>query len=198
MSSQGRAGRYAVGIGSGAAAGAAAGTSIVPGWGTLIGGVVGAAGGAIGAGVNEGKISDAEKRMGTAQERERKAVLIEVLRNQAARQGYDTSAIDATLARKGVDIRQAEENRQWNLQQQTLDPNAFVGMAINGTRAAGGVYKSLNQPAAGPDIPTLQDPGAEQFAQSNQPFQLGTPQALQEDDEYALDPRRFQLGGGFR
>lgn len=198
MSSQGRAGRYAVGIGSGAAAGAAAGTSIVPGWGTLIGGVVGAAGGAIGAGVNEGKISDAEKRRDVGRGREKKEILLEVLRDQAAKYGYDTRAMDTAAQMRGIDYRNREEDRQWNLQQQTLDPNAFVGMAVNGTKAASGIYNGLNTPNPGPDIPTLQNPGAEQFIQSNQPFQLGIPQAAQEGDEYALDPRRFQLGGGFR
>jgi hypothetical protein len=162
-----------------------------------VGGVVGGVGGAIGTGVNEGKISDAEKRRDVGRAREKKEVLLEVLRDQAAKYGYDTRAMDTAAQMRGIDYRNREEDRQWNLQQQTLDPNAFVGMAINGTRAANGIYNAANKPSAGPDIPTLQNPGSEQFAQSNQPFQLGTPQALQED-EYALDPNRYRLTGGFR
>jgi hypothetical protein len=194
MSSKGRAGRYAVGIGSGAAAGAAAGTSILPGWGSLIGGAVGAIGGAIGTGVNEGYLSDQDKRLKAQQDREKKAVLLDLLRNEAQQYGAPTGATDTALEMQGLNRDIAEQNRQVDLSRR-LDPNAFVGMATNATRAAGGIYNAANQPSPGPNIPTLENPGAYQYLGQDQQFQLQGPRT---DDEYALDPSRFGVNRGFR
>lgn len=198
MSSKGRAGRYAVGIGSGAAAGAAAGSSVLPGWGTLIGGVVGGVGGAIGAGVNEGNISDADAKLREQQQRERDMAITMIRRRRAQELGADTRRLDYMLADEAMDTRHLAERKAFDDATTTLDPNAFVGMAVNGTRAAGSIYDSMNKPSMGGGVPTLNDPGQYTSLNSGSAYQLDKPQLLQDDDQYSLDPRRFSLTGGFR
>lgn len=198
MSSKGRAGRYAVGIGSGLAAGAATGASIGGPWGALIGGAVGGIGGAIGAGVNEGNISDADAQLREQQQRERDMAVTMIRRRRAQELGADTRRLDYALADAGMDTRHLAERKAFDEATTTLDPNAFVGMAVNGTRAAGSVYDSMNKPSMGGGVPTLNDPGQYTSLNSGSAYQLDKPPLLQDDDPYALDPRRFSLTGGFR
>lgn len=161
-----KAANYGVGIGTGAASGAALGTSIVPGWGTLIGGVLGAGAGAIGAAAQNGAEDTQRAKLAELQARERKQLVLQLLGQQAREYGADTGVADVLMAKQGMDRGQAEERRQMALAQQ-LDPNAFVGMAAAGAKAAGGLYKAANQPAMSqptqisgiPSYATLQNQG---------------------------------------
>lgn len=143
MASRGQ--NYAVGIGSGAAAGAASGTAILPGWGTLIGGVVGAGAGAIGAAVKSNDEDAQRDKLSAQQARERQLALVRLLRDRAAADGADTTALDSSLEDEGISYNQNLQNKQLALQQR-LDPNAFVGMAQNLARTSGGIYRAANQP----------------------------------------------------
>lgn len=188
MSSKGRAGRYAVGIGGGLAAGAATGASIGGPWGAVIGGVVGGAAGAIGTGINEGNIADKERELREGQADEKKQAMIQFLLANARRNGVDTSGTEAQLALRGMDMRHGEEQQMF---QDSLepDPNAFVGMGVNAARAAQSSYNYANRPQTGTSVPTIENPGR---------YQLAQPQLLQEPDEYPLDSSRYRLTGGFR
>lgn len=139
---------YAVGIGTGAAGGAAVGSSILPGWGTAIGAGVGAIGGAI-----EGAFANSEEGKQKAvleaqQQRRKKEILYNVLRNQAQQYGAwgDTSLGDTIMAEKDANWQNASENSQFAAQHR-IGPNAFVGMAQNGLAAAGRTYNGLSQPS---------------------------------------------------
>ena len=164
--------RYAVGIGTGAASGAALGSSILPGWGTAIGAALGAGAGAIGAATGN---SDEEKRRRLIEEqraREKKMVLLELLRNQAVQNGYDPTLLDTTIKMKGLDYQNALEDRAY-ANANRLDPNAFVQMAQQGALAARGIYNGFNQ------APAVAAP-----ATSNQ-FQLTPMQGSLLDEDYA-------------
>jgi hypothetical protein len=190
-----KAARYGVDIGTGAASGAATGATIGGPWGALIGGVVGGGAGAVTAAIGNADEDRAKRRMLQQQARERKLALIKLLGEQAREYGADTGVADTMLERRGLDIGQYNERKQFTLDHQ-IDPNAFVGMATAGTKAAGGIYKAVNapqmtQPTSVPSMPaypSLQNPGA---------YQLQDPQ-LPQGDEYALDPNRYRLSGGFQ
>lgn len=175
-----KAGRYGINIGTGAASGAALGTSILPGWGTAIGGVLGAGAGAISAAVQNGDEDDERDKLKEQQAQELRHAQIMFLRNQALKYGGDTTLIDAGMAREGMDMRNAAQDEQFE-RQHDIDPNAFVSMATNGARAAGGIYKAANAPQAQQplqltEIPTLQDPG--QYS------------------DYQIDPERMRYARG--
>lgn len=208
MGSKGRGGRYAVGIGSGAAAGASLGTTILPGWGTLIGGVLGAGAGAIGAGINEGNIADEDKALKEQQALRKKQIALAMLRKQAQMFGADTSGVDATLAARGL-LEQEQLEQQQLAATRELQPDAFVGMAQNLGNAAAGVYRGFKT-----DVPSIDDgqygvtqgfdqavntavqPGAYTM---QQPRLAAGPNVDPYDQGYnSLDPSRFRLRGGFR
>lgn len=204
MSSKGRGGRYAVGIGGGLAAGAATGASIGGPWGAVIGGAIGAGAGAIGTGINEGNISDEEEKLREGQADEKKQAMLQFLLANARRNGIDTSGTEAQLALRGMDLRHGEEQQMF---QDSLepDPNAFVGMGTNLARAAQSSYNYQNRPQTGPSVPTIEKPGP--YGNGNPPrfettgadpanFQLGT--LAETPDDYTLDARRYRLSGGFR
>lgn len=137
--------RYAVGIGTGAASGASLGTSILPGWGTLIGGVLGAGAGAIGAAAGN---SDEAKRRQLIEEqraREKKMLVLEILRKQAVENGYDPTLLDVTMKKKGMDYQHMLEDRAY-ANANRLDANAFVPMAMAGAQTAAGLYKGFQTP----------------------------------------------------
>jgi len=165
-----KAANYGVGIGTGAAAGAATGASIGGPWGALIGGVVGGGAGAIGAAVKNSDEDKQRRKLAELQARERKQLVLQLLGAQARAYGADTGVADVLMEKQGMDRGQAEERRQMALAQQ-LDPNAFVGMAQAGARAAGTLYKqgqqqqpSMTQPTQIQGIPsyaTLQNQGGD-------------------------------------
>lgn len=208
MSSKGRGGRYAVGIGSGAAAGASLGTSILPGWGTLVGGLVGAGAGAIGAGINEGNIADEDRELREQQALRKKQIALAMLRKQAQMYGMDTSGADASLAAKGL-LEQEELERQQLAATRELQPDAFVGMAQNLGNTAAGVYRGFKTNVPSIDdgtygvtqgfdeaVNTATQPGAYTMAQ---PQLVSGPNVDPYDQGYnSLDPSRFRLRGGFR
>lgn len=208
MSSKGRGGRYAVGIGSGAAAGASLGTSILPGWGTLIGGVVGAGAGAIGAGIHEGDLADEDKKIREQQALRRKQIALDMLRQRAQALGADTSFTDAKLAQKGLLSQEALELEQLEKSRE-LPPDAFVGMAYNLGNTATGLYRGFKT-----NVPSIDDgnygvtPGYDQAVNTatqpgaytmQQPGLVSGPNVDPYDGGYnSLDPSRFRLRGGFR
>lgn len=161
-----KAANYGVGIGTGVASGAATGATIGGPWGALIGGVIGGGAGAIGAAVKNSDEDRQRRKLDELQARERKQLVLQLLGAQAREYGADTGVADVLMEKQGMDRGQAEERRQMALAQQ-LDPNAFVGMATAGARAAGGIYKAANQPGMSqptqisgiPSYATLQDRG---------------------------------------
>jgi hypothetical protein len=160
--------RYAVDIGSGAAGGAAAGTAILPGWGTAIGAGVGAIGGAISAGFGNSQEANAKKRLEQAQQRSREDIKIDLWRNYAAKHGVDTTYLDTLRAMKGEDRQEAAENAQFAAQNR-IDPSAFVPIAVNGAKAAGGLYKAgLSSPSS--PYGSFGQPGGDFNTSSNQQF----------------------------
>lgn len=189
------AGRYASGIGTGAAAGAATGSVFGP-WGTLIGGVVGAGAGAVGAGFAEKDARVAERKLKQDQERRRRQHLISVLRNQAAGYGIPMDDLDAMLEAQGMERQEGMENEAFAASQE-LDPNAFVGMAQNGLTAANNTYKSFQPtqlqqqaPVALPGAATVQGSTAYQQLQQQRlneataganPYQLQRPRWMGQD-----------------
>lgn len=162
-----KAANYGVGIGTGVASGAATGATIGGPWGALIGGVIGGGAGAIGAAVKNSDEDKQRAKLEELQARERKQLVLQLLGAQAREYGADTGVADVLMAKQGMDRGQAEERRQMALAQQ-LDPNAFVGMAQAGAKAAGTLYKqgqqqpAMSQPTQISGIPsyaTLQDRG---------------------------------------
>lgn len=152
MSSNGRASRYAVGIGSGAAGGAAIGAPAGP-WGAVVGGAVGAGAGAIGAGINEGNIADEDRKIREQQALRRKQIALDMLRQQSRALGADTGYTDAKLAARGLMDQEQLELKRLEASRE-LGPDAFVGMAQSSARAARGVYKAIKL-----NVPTIENPG---------------------------------------
>lgn len=168
--------RYGVGIGTGALSGASLGTSILPGWGTVIGGVLGAGAGAIGAAA--GNSDEAKKRAMIDEQRklERKQIVLSLLRNQAVKNGYDPTFLDTVIAEKGLDRRNMLEDRAY-ANANRLDANALVPMAQAGVGIAKGLYGAFNTPSA-PNVPSG-------------PLQLTPPQGSLADDNYQGAPDQW-------
>lgn len=151
--------RYGVGIGTGAAAGAAAGSALGP-WGALVGGVVGGVGGAVSASMGESEEAKQRALIEERRKRERKAVLLNLLRQQATSGGSDTAYLDTLMGNSDTDYANLQEDRAFTAQHR-IDPASFAPIAQYGTQAAGRIYDYYNTPqlptAASPD-PGLKDP----------------------------------------
>ena len=181
--------RYAVGIGTGAASGAAAGSALGP-WGALIGGAIGAGGGAVSAAMGASEEAKQRALMEEQEKRKKRAILMNLLRNQAAAAGFDTTQLDTQNAENDLDYQTLQDNRAFTTAHR-IDPASFAPIAAAGTQAAGRVYNGLNSPSL-----QLQ-PMQSQPTAAPGDYQLDTPRLLQ-DDEYGLDPKRYSLSGGFR
>lgn len=174
--------RYAVGIGGGIASGAATGASIGGPWGALIGGVIGGGAGALSAAVQNSDEAQQREIITAARERQKKQLMLSLLRNEAKKGGYDTTLIDTIAAKRGMDYQNALEDRAY-ANANRLDPNAFVQMAQNGIAAGRGIYNSLNTPsAANVNVPTIE----------NNQFQLQPMQGSLADEQYASRPDMWQ------
>lgn len=134
--------RYGVGIGTGIASGAAAGSALGP-WGALVGGVVGGVGGAVSAGMGEAEENKQRALIEEERRRKRKALLVNLYRQQAQLGGLDTTELDTQLAMNDMDYENLQQDRAFTAAHR-IDPAAFAPIAQYGTQAAGRIYDYYN------------------------------------------------------
>jgi hypothetical protein len=166
--------RYAVGIGTGAASGAALGTEILPGWGTVIGGVLGAGAGAIGAAASNDTARKNQEIIQAQRDRERKTILLNLLENQGSQGGMDSTLTDTIRQERGLSLQNAAQDRQL-ANANRLDANSFVPMAKAGVAIGKGLYSGFSGTADG---------GTDAMSTTNNQFQLTPLPGSLADDNY--------------